>query len=562
MLHASTLPAATPERPSLSARLVQALEAQGVRLGFGVMGGALVPLHAELRQSQMSLVHCRHETGAVYAALEASLAGRMPTLAFATTGPGLTNAITGAVAARQEGAHVLLISGYTAPAQHGRRGLQETHGGTLLPSLYNAGPIFDAAWALTDPRALDSVLLRLERGWKRPQGFLAHLAIPLDTQRASVAPAPPQGNAKSTAPVMDHAPDAPAPGTALWLGYGARHAAPEIRSLAERAHLPVLCTPRAKGIFPERHPLFLGVSGSIGGDPALPERIRAQGLTQALVLGTRLGEFSATESVLAHFERLIHVDLDPEVPGAAWPRTPTQGVTCEIGAFVSALNQRALRPQTLPLLERRSLRPLQARVSERVRPQVLMSALQRQVVDGSEALVMAESGNAFAWTTRHLRFSEPGRYRQAGAFAPMGQVAAGAVGAALATGRPVVAVVGDGAFLMQSEISTAAATQAPVIWVVLNDARYGMVEQGLAALGQADADQRFPEVDFAAIAHASGVHGERIHCETRLDQALARALQRPGPSILDLRIDPEQRAPLSARVQSIRTQSSLSPIGA
>jgi acetolactate synthase-1/2/3 large subunit len=546
---------------SFSDRLVAALRAQGVRQAFGVMGGALVPFHAALRQTNLPLVHCRHETGAVYAALEASLASDRPVLGFATTGPGLTNAITGVMAARQEGAHVLLVSGYTAPARHGRFGLQETHAGTMLPGLYQAGAVFDAAWALTDPEMLDTVLRQLERGWKRPQGFVAHLAIPLDVQRATV-PSP----SCSSLPALTPAAQVPSAQvvealqrpTAIWLGYGARRAAAPIRRLAERLGAPVIATSRAKGIFPEDHPQYFGVAGSMGADPDLVERLRATGVRQVLVLGSRLGEFSATGAVVDTFERAIHVDLDPEVPGAAWPSLPTLPVVAELGAWVRGLLACDLHPAEITLPERPALPVLAPRALGPVRPQALMASLQRRVVDASRALVMSESGNAFCWTARHLAFREPGRYRQAGSFAPMGQVSAGAVGAALAQSEAVVSIVGDGAFLMQNEISTAVDTDAHVVWVVLNDARYGMVEQGLTALGQPTTCQRFPSVDFATLATALGARGVSVASESRLDEALDAALRHRGPTVIDVRIDTDERAPIGARVRSIETQCTSS----
>lgn len=541
---------------TVSAQLVNALRDDGVQHAFGVMGGALVFIHAALRKSNIALTHCRHESGAAYAALEASLASQRPTVVFATTGPGLTNAITGAVAARQEGAHVLLISGYTAPALHGRFRLQETHAATLFAGLYQPGPVFDLACALTDPAMLGPVVRQLRAGWQRPQGFVAHLAIPLDVQNA-IAPVP--GPLVSVArPALVPTPQTcralRAP-TVLWVGHGARHASALVRRLAEHLGAPVIATPRAKGVFPETHPQYLGVSGSVGATPDLADRVRASGARQVLILGTRLGEFSASASALDMFDHALHVDLDPHVPGAAWPGLPTQPIIAEIGAWLQGVLDADLPAMAAPSLTHPTHTHWSARASGPVRPQVLMQVLQQRIIDSSTAMLMAESGNAFAWTTRHLRFATPGRYRQSGSFAPMGQISAGAVGAAQAAQRPVVAIVGDGAFLMQNEISTAVETAAHVIWVVLNDARYGMVEQGLAAFGQPTTCQRFPQVDFAALAIALGARGERVESEGLLDAALQRALAHDGPSVVDVTIDADQRAPFGARLESIQTQS-------
>src|SRR4029453_3987006 len=89
------------------------------------------------------------------------------------------------------------------------------------------------------------------------------------------------------------------------------------------------------------------------------------------------------------------------------------------------------------------------------RPAVLMDVVQRVIVDGSNAMVLTESGNAFGFGNHHLRFMEPGRYRSSAAWGSMGHMVCGVVGAAVATGTKAIAIVGDGAMLMNNEINTA-----------------------------------------------------------------------------------------------------------
>ncbi len=117
---------------------------------------------------------------------------------------------------------------------------------------------------------------------------------------------------------------------------------------------------------------------------------------------------------------------------------------------------------------------------------------------------------------------------------------------ALATGRRAVAVVGDGALLMTNEINTAVKYGAPAVWVVLNDARYGMCAQGMESLGLS-ADAEIPPVDFVAFARAQGAGATRVDHETQLDDALGEALAADGPFLVDVRIDPRSLAPASQR---------------
>jgi acetolactate synthase-1/2/3 large subunit len=130
------------------------------------------------------------------------------------------------------------------------------------------------------------------------------------------------------------------------------------------------------------------------------------------------------------------------------------------------------------------------------------------------------------------------------------------VGAALATGRRSVAVVGDGALLMTNEINTAVKYGAPATWIVLNDGRYGMCAQGMDALGLT-ADATIPEVDFAAFARAQGSPATRVDHETDLDSALRAAMAASGPFVVDVRIDPACPAPASLRNAALAAKLSL-----
>jgi acetolactate synthase-1/2/3 large subunit len=234
-------------------------------------------------------------------------------------------------------------------------------------------------------------------------------------------------------------------------------------------------------------------------------------------------------------------------------------VQAEIGEFMTALLDRLPEQDARPITiaPRPELEQLSARAEPRIRPQYLMQCIQERIVERSQSVILAESGNSFAWTTRHLTFTTPHRYRQSGLFCPMGHISAGVLGTAAVTRRRAVAIVGDGAFLMQNEISTAAQIGADVTWIVLNDARYGMVDQGLRALGHADAsaDMVFPEVDFLGLARSLGAEGARVWREHQLADALEWAMNCRGPFVLDVLIDPDQLAPFRNRVRSIAQQT-------
>ncbi|HET9958040.1 MAG TPA: thiamine pyrophosphate-dependent enzyme, partial [Polyangiaceae bacterium] len=136
----------------------------------------------------------------------------------------------------------------------------------------------------------------------------------------------------------------------------------------------------------------------------------------------------------------------------------------------------------------------------------------------------------------------------------MGQAAAGVIGAALGSGRKAVAIVGDGSMLMLNEINTAASYGIDALWIVLNDARYAMIAQGMESIGWTPFETDFPRADFAAIARAMGAHGARVEYESQLEAALERALSARGPYLLDVMIDPREKAPSNRRNRSLVAQ--------
>lgn len=545
--------------------LVETLSRLGVSQAFGVSGGAMAALWDALSSSPLGVHHFRHESGAAFAAIEAGFASGRPTVLFTTTGPGLTNAMTGILAAREERARLIVISAYTSALSRGRFPIQETTRSTLPLSLYEPGRLFHFASVIDDPTQLAATERQLAAGLGRRNGFVAHLALDTAAQRAPAArkpilwsPVPMPAETPTLAQVracVDALSDGP---FATWVGFGARDAAREVTALARRMRSPVMCSPRGKGIFPESDPLFIGVTG-LGGHASVMRYLEEHKPRRVLVLGSRLGEgTSFWDRRFVTPEGFVHVDVDPEVPGVAFSNAPTLAVVGDVAATLRAVlaDLRSSGNGAMPELPHPEIDRVIRRADGLVRPEALMDAIQDWVIDRSKATVLSESGNSFLWTTHRLRFLEPNRYRISTNIGSMGHAAAGVVGAALATGRKAVAVVGDGALLMTNEINSAVKFEAPAVWVVLNDGRYGMCAQGMDALGLR-ADAEIPQVDFASFARAQGARAARVECEAQLDRALEDAMSAEGPFVIDVRIDPRCQAPASQRNAALTAMLSL-----
>ena len=100
--------------------------------------------------------------------------------------------------------------------------------------------------------------------------------------------------------------------------------------------------------------------------------------------------------------------------------------------------------------------------------------------------------------------------------------------------------------------------QVPAVWIILNDGRYNMCFQGMAALNMAgEADACFPPSDFALLARSMGAEGIRVERESDLDAALVRAMAATGPVVLDVLIDADQHAPTRGRNEGLRAAQAV-----
>ena len=380
----NTAPAPARHAPAtLAEAVVQILAELGAREAFGVSGGAMATLWHALSGSALAVRHFRHESGAVFAAIETHFASDRPVVVFTTTGPGLTNALTGLLAARRDGAKIIVLSAATPAAQRGRFAIQETCGQSMPTGLYSDGALFDIATVLESADALPAVARRLAAGLSWPGGFVAHVAVPTDLQAGAWRGPLPDLS-------IERGEEAPSEETirrcaallsdgsfAIWVGFGARKASALVRRLAERMGVAVMCSPRAKGVFPEDHPQFVGVTG-LGGHGSTVTAMTEGRPRRVLVLGTRLGEgTSFWDPVMVPAEGFIHVDVDPEVPGVAYPSAPTLAVRADVGTFLAALLAHlpeGVPPETsFPRPERLRIGPV---VSGRVRPEALVAAIQ------------------------------------------------------------------------------------------------------------------------------------------------------------------------------------------
>jgi acetolactate synthase-1/2/3 large subunit len=196
--------------------------------------------------------------------------------------------------------------------------------------------------------------------------------------------------------------------------------------------------------------------------------------------------------------------------------------------------------------------------SNGVAPQFLMSEIAHRLPPGTR--FFADAGNSIAWTVHYLHsphmrkasHSQTNWFRTSTQFASMGWAIGTAVGAAIGDpNNPVVCITGDGSLLMNGqELTVAVAEQLNIIFLVLNDSAYGMVKHGQRMTGAEPIAFGLPRVDFFAMAKAMGAKAYRLHNHSELKALDIEALvNSPGPTLLDVHIDPEATPPMGTRVK-------------
>src|SRR5450432_2714286 len=334
----------TSERGANAARaMLQVFACRGVRVAFGIPGGLISSIFDALADvPEIRLVMTRHEAMAAFCAIGHAVVTGTPALVLTTSGPGITNALTGVAAAYLEELPLILIGGDVAASATSRGSMQDSSPNgvdsvALMRTVTRWSARVDSA---AGAAGAAEQALRMTMG---PRPGPVFLSLPIDVGNARVSRVPPLSLVEQGAP--------PAPNPALCsdiaqrlrrakrpliiAGNGARGAAAELRLLAEWAASPVATTPHAKGVFPERHPLHVGVTG-FGGHPSVQAYLAARP-DVVCVVGSRLGDMAtgAWNLPLTGSEATFQIDREPWLIGRNYP--VTAGVVSDARAALRAM---------------------------------------------------------------------------------------------------------------------------------------------------------------------------------------------------------------------------------
>jgi acetolactate synthase-1/2/3 large subunit len=564
--------------------LLKYLAAEQTKYVFGVPGGALAEfMRAAQGDHALEFIVSKHETGGAFMADGyARVSGRLG-VCVATTGPGATNMLTGVAVANADGVPVLALAGCTARADIGRGAFQETS-----PSGIDAATIFRGVGAfgeyVSDARALPVTLGRAIRHCWAGGGGAAFVGIPtdigaaeIDTKHAPSSPTQYRTDAEASDPrSIARASEllAQAEHPCLFVGSGARRLAqPELLiHLAERLGAPVVTTYKAKGVFPEDHPLSLKNFG-VASSAWAHEWIHSGQSDLLFVIGSSLNEW-ATGSWAANLfanRKLIQLDIDARRIGRGV--FVDHGIVGHVEPTLEGIHRELDRREPLAVQRRiDKVRAFKAslpsfddgparRVSEGpLKPQRVVHELQRALPD--DAIVFVDSGNTTFWLLEQLTLRASQQFHVSGP-ASMGFGFAASVGGKFAApDRPVIAVGGDGALLMNgSELHTAVAHNLPLVWICFYDKALGTVKHGNRMLIETEAYSELEHFDPARFAESVGAHAIRIERPGELEEGLPRALAMRRPVLFCVHIDAAEPPPFGARIRGLRSQVHKEAIG-
>lgn len=545
------------------------LSHQNINTSFGVSGGAVLPIwHALSESKDITNHHCRHESGAVFSASEYSISNNLPAVAFATPGPGMSNALTALRAAKLDGSRVIFISSLTVKVRDGRWGLHETteESAGLLGD-HNGQGYFDEIYCISTKddylAALHSIEASLTKHEKTgvvmgvfmSPGAMKQNIEPTKRHTSSVKSVSKNispdnsSHIKKIATSIDE-------NTVFWVGFGAREGAGPLKSILEKTGSLCMSTPRGKGILDGRHPLNLGITG-LGSDAKLLLHTLESGkINKIIILGSRLSELSSSY-IQQHTGKaeIFYVGINSEELKKNLPSGAVL-IESDVRQFLSELNKkipgspRTFTKSTAVTAELENSLPS---TETQLHPLTVMKAIQDIAIDQFDCFVAADAGNSLVWANRYLKFAKPLRYRASTSYGSMGHYACGLVGLTANKQHVAVGIIGDGAMLMNNEVNTAVRYQLPAIWLIMNDASYNMCRQAADLLGKSPIDCEIPMVDFKKFGDALGATGFRATNDAELRSALTEAIKRKRPAVIDVVIDRTVVPPLDARIASLKT---------
>jgi len=551
--------------------VVESLIENKVPYVVGISGHGCLALVDAMRKraDKLSVIQTRHEQSAVHLADGYYRVSGQPLAVFTSIGPGAVNTAVGVATAYVDSTAVLILTGNVHTHMRGVGVLQEIERSRWGDFPRVLEPIVKRQWSVVHPSQLPRVMARAFNIMLGGRPGPVHVDLPMDVQADSADVEIPRAATRSATGVVG--PDlreiekaaellwsAKRPLIVVGGGVVTARAEKELLEVAQMLGAAVVSTMMGKGAFPEDHPLYGWHAGSKGTSCG-------NKLTEAADVILALGCRFADEATCSYRKgsafsippsKLIHIDIDPTEIGKNYP--------VEVGIVSDAREAlRVLAEAVKELGEPRDWRNASYTAeikclreswlvetqhlvnSDRIPPTISRVLRDVRSAMPPETIVVTSSGNVQAQAFQEYPILQPRTWITTGGFSTMGWAMPAALGCKLAApDRPVVAMVGDGDFLMTiQELATMVQYEIPIVTLVINNCGWqAITDLQIAAYGEeSDYASRFfdnngcaSSPNLAAVAEAFGVPAERVESPDEVGPAMSRAMSSGGPAVVEV----------------------------
>jgi acetolactate synthase-1/2/3 large subunit len=542
--------------------LVKALQAENVKFIWGYPGGAVLHIYDALyKQDTMQHVLVRHEQAAVHAADGYSRATGDVGVALVTSGPGVTNAVTGIATAYMDSIPMVIITGQVPTAAIGLDAFQE------CDTVGITRPIVKHNFLVKDVRDLASIMRKafhIARSG-RPGPVVVDIPKDVSFNKTAWTGYPEHIGMRSYNPVrkghggqirkaLQLLMTAKRPYIYTGGGVVLGNATPELRTLADMLGYPCTNTLMGLGAIPATDKKFLGMLGMHG---TLEANNAMQNCDVLLAVGARFDDrvIGNPKHFAQNERKIIHIDIDPSsISKRVKVDIPIVGdVKDVLSELIAMIRESGLKPdaaalagwwETIEGWRKRDCLRYDRQAMDVIKPQYVVETLSN-MTRGADAYITSDVGQHQMWAAQYYQFDEPRRWINSGGLGTMGVGIPYAMGIKLAKpDSEVYCVTGEGSVQMCiQELSTCLQYNTPIKVVALNNRYLGMVRQWQ----QLDYEGRYSHSymdalpNFVKLAEAYGHVGMLIEHARDVEPALREARKLKDRTVfMDFRTDPTE----------------------